>query len=184
MKFKCQKAFKKIRITNKKRPQKINSRNSALINIRNKLLKDAERKAKSCQDSRKQFCTTSDAKVPQENHRNKTKFVCEKCDKKFELQSGHRKHVRVHKEPKEIKSTICEKKFKKQSNFEDHEKIHVSNYNDIEEVEKEIADLEAEENRNIIIKNFKKLSENPENVNLNPISQGVSISLPPRGGGI
>ena len=77
--------------------------------------------------------------------------------------------MRVYKEPKEIECTICEKMFTKQSNFEDHEKIHVSHYNDIEEVEKEIADLEAEENRNIIIKNFKKLSENPENVNLKEV---------------
>ena len=44
---KCQKAFKKIRITNKKKPQKINPRKSALINIRNKMLKCAERKEKN-----------------------------------------------------------------------------------------------------------------------------------------
>ena len=40
------------------------------------------------------------------------------------------------------------------------------NQNKIELIEKEIADKVALENRNIILKNFKQLSDNCENVNL------------------
>ena len=39
----------------------------------------------------------------------------------------------------------------------------------IQELENEIAEIEAEENRDIVMKNFKRLSENPENVNIKEV---------------
>ena len=50
-----------------------------------------------------------------------------------------------------------------------HEKRHTEHLKRIEDIEKEIADLEAEENRNKIINNFEKLSKNPENVNIKEV---------------
>ena len=49
----------------------------------------------------------------------------------------------------------------KNKNFEDSEEVKT--------IEKEISCLEADENRKSIIKNFKRFSDNPENVNLQEV---------------
>lgn len=216
---KCQKSFKKIRITNKKKPQKMNPRKSALINIRNKMLKCAERKAKNCQDGEKLFSTKCNFKTPQVNHTNEVKFVCGKCGKRFErkktlnvhmkthtklldnkwnecdqsfmkkeqfekhmiltncgkcgkkskLLGDNRSHASLHERLSEIQCGFCDRIFPQTSSIKDHKNNHTEQFNDLDEVEKEIAEIEAEENRNFVIKHFKKFSENPENVNLKEV---------------
>ena len=88
LKLHCNIAFKKIRIKNKKRPKPINPKYSALINERNKLVKN-----------------------------NKSEEGLAK----------------------------------------------------IKEIEETIADVEAEESRNIVMENFKKFSDNPEYVNIQEV---------------
>ena len=51
----------------------------------------------------------------------------------------------------------------------------------LEEVTKRIGELEAEENRNKIMKNFKEFSENPENINVQQVWKIIK-KLWPKGG--
>ena len=127
LKSKCQMAFKKIRIRDKKRV-KINPILSNLIDRRNKIQQNPE----VCINCETRFFTKSNLNVPMIKHRGQSKSECGKCGKTF-------------------------------SN-EDHLRAHTKS-----ELEKQIADKEAEENRNKIIKNFKNLSENPENVNIKEV---------------
>ena len=102
LKLKCQSAFKKIRIRNKKRVKQLSPKLSKLIDIRNKLRSNSDISF----DFNKNILSMSD---------------CDKCEKGL----SNRDHMGAHT---------------------------------IQELENEIADIEAEENRDIVIKNFKRLS--------------------------
>ena len=62
---------------------------------------------------------------------------------------------------KKCKNNIIEKHKCK----EDHE----MNENKVKLIEQDISDIEAKENRELIIKNFKSFNDNPEEVNLGQI---------------
>ena len=62
---------------------------------------------------------------------------------------------------KECKNNIIEKHKCK----EDHEMYE----NKVKLIEQDISDIEAKENRKLIIKNFKSFNDNPEEVNLGQI---------------
>ena len=63
----------------------------------------------------------------------------------------------------------CGKRFDQKNHLKVHGKRHTDGYVKIADLEKEIADIEAEENRQRIIESFKTLSENPENVNIKEV---------------
>ena len=88
LKSHCQIAFKKIRIKNKKHVKPLNPKHSALVDLRNTLVKKS--------------ATEEDAKKAKE-------------------------------------------------------------------IEESIADIEAEENKNLVMKHFKKFSDNPESINLQEV---------------
>ena len=113
-------------------------------------------------------CEQSLMKIEQfEKHMIPTK--CGKCGKKSKILDDNRSHVSIHEGLKEIECRLCERNFMQTSSIKDHKKNHTNQFKNIDEVEKEIADIEAEENHNLVIKNFKKYSENPENVNLKEV---------------
>ena len=90
-----------------------------------------------------------------ENWRNVLKSNCQRAFKKIRIDK--KKHVKIN--PKIINLVDQRNKLrKKHKNFEDSEEVKT--------IEKEISCLEADENRESIIKNVKRFSDNPENVNL------------------
>ena len=58
-------------------------------------------------------------------------------------------------------SKLINKRNELKTNFDDSE-----NERKIEEIEEDISNLEAEENRNYIMKNLKKFSDDPESINM------------------
>ena len=77
------------------------------------------------------------------------------------------KKVRI---TKKIKGNVFDKKVNKFVNIRN--KImndQVNRYHEIEEIKKEIAEMEAKMNRNKIVENFQSFSENPESLNLQQV---------------
>ena len=58
-----------------------------------------------------------------------------------------------------------------------------SNHDEIDKIDNEIADQEAEENRKIVMKNFKQLADNPEQVNMQQMWK-LNSKLWPKTGGV
>ena len=87
-----------------------------------------------------------------ENWRNVLNSYCREAFKKIRIQNKKMKPIKT-----EIAALI---------NKRNQMLKHSEDQNDIKLVNKEIAEKEAEANRDLIIKNFKQFSENPENVNL------------------
>ena len=216
LKSKCQDAFKKVRIRNKKPVQKISSKLSKLIDIRNKMVNNSEELDKSqniigyCSVCGQQFSTKFALKNHQSKHRNKfsykcnesdnnctgrqslnlheeehrdgMEFTCKYCRQSYDQKTNLTKHVRKHtvekprinKNQSTSNSIInkcrhCGKMFGQKKHLNVHGKRHTDGYAKIPDLEKEIADIEAEENRQRIIESFKTLSENPENVNIKEV---------------
>ena len=57
-----------------------------------------------------------------------------------------------------------------------------SNHDEIDKIDNEIADQEAEENRKIVMENFKQLADNPEQVNMQQMWKLHSKLWPKTGG--
>ena len=146
LKSMCQVAFKKIRIKNKKVVKKINPKQAALINIRNRMIKNS-------------------SKIK----RIDINYNCSKRNKLFLNKSSQNVHRRKHTSGAPSKCTFCGKVFMKRQQLMVHEKRHPEHLRRIDDIEKEIAELEAEDNRNKIIKEFEHLSNNPETVNIKEV---------------
>lgn len=103
--------------------------------------------------------------INQRNKLLKEHLKCEKCVKIFRTESGLEKHVKYnHQDEIFFNCTECADKIHRKCQPNDHNEIYK-----IRDIEKRIAEIEAEEKRNIILSRFKKFSENPENVNLHEI---------------
>ena len=131
----CSAAFKKIRI--KDRTLKPVSANlSELIDERNKL----SRSGCICD---KAYNEKRSFNLHKAKHVNKN-YECEECEKTFCSGRDYKSHLRVHKGIKEIKCETCARR--------------------IESINIAIANDEALENRNKVMKQFKIFSDNPENI--------------------
>lgn len=95
---KCKTAFKKIRITNKKREKALNPRIVALINTRNKMLNNAKCKEENCLDCARKCKSKSTPLLHEVNHRDEIKFKCEQCEKNFNSENSLEIHVMNHAE--------------------------------------------------------------------------------------
>ena len=91
--------------------------------------------------------------------RRKTE-ACTNCDKRISAESKLDNHTITHEGRPQFDCSKCEQSFCDRTPTRAHTILKLEN---------EIADIEAEENRNIVIENFKKLSENPENVNIKEV---------------
>ena len=186
--FHCAKAFKKIRINNKKM-KPISQKISALINDRNELVKkgcvcqktlETESNAEKhqgnhsrlktvCKECGKQFIRIESLKIHMTNHSanaanvtlfgkkeitrrhlpkqtKSSKYRCKKCGKTFHFFKTMKEHLKAHKEGQKYECDFCAKKLAS---------MNIA-----------IAEEEARENRNKIMKQFKIFSENPENINM------------------
>ena len=95
--------------------------------------------------------------------------VCIDCERRISTKSNIKGHTVDHKGQPMVKCGKCGKNISNEVHIRAHK---------IKELEKEIVDLESEENRNIIMKNFKKISENPENVNLKEVWKNLRNIFP------
>ena len=175
LKSMCQLVFKKIRVRSKKQIKKINPKQAALINIRNRMVKKSSKmtinewNSRNCNECGKRFPSEYDWKNHKEQHANNIKNKCNKRDEMFLTKSSINVHSRKHARVQQYECTFCGKIFKKRQQLMVHEKRHPEHLRRLKDIEKEIANIEAEENRNKIIKEFKNLSNNPENVNIKEV---------------
>ena len=131
----CSTAFKKIRIRNKKM-KPINKKISNLIDKRNKIV------TVGCFCG-KRFGREENLNTHSKKHEGKN-FICAECDKTFRTKKVFTNHLRLHKRTQIIECKFCGDK---------KAAIDIA-----------IAEEEASENRDLIMKQFKFLSENPENI--------------------
>ena len=131
----CSTAFKKIRLRNKKM-KPISKKISYLIDKRNKL------NTVGCFCD-KRFGREENLKTHSKKHEGNN-FFCGECEKTFRSRKVFRNHLRLHRRAQEIECKFCGDK-----------KAAISIA---------IAEEEASENRDQIMKQFKYLSENPENI--------------------
>ena len=86
--------------------------------------------------------------------------VCIDCERNVLTKSDLKVPTRNHIGQPKSECRKCRKCLSNENDLRAHAKA---------ELERQIANEEAEENRNEIIKNFKKLSESPENVNMKEV---------------
>ena len=109
------------------------------------------------------------------DHKVEKAFECNACGETFQHERSLETHMKlIHDEKVEINCQICGEELKEQIRIN----IHMNNHK-IENVENRIAKIEAEEKRLIVLKKFKRFSDNPENVNLQEIWK-VLKSLGPK----
>ena len=179
----CSKAFKKIRIKEKKL-KPINKKISSLINKRNELV----RTGCICLS---QLLTRKYDEDHEEEHESRQKSKCKECGKYFKLRKGLHMHMKKH-EGKKFCCSECGKQFNKEQTFTLHTKIHTGekgckccgcndkkkknlwlqknkcNFCDSEIalINVAIAEEEASENREKILRQFEMFSKNPENISM------------------
>ena len=157
----CKKTFKKIRINPKKKMKPLNPKIVRLIDDRNKMVKKMVNGGK-CAKALQEECQMS---IHPMNHSQNNKNDCESCEKDFLAQTNFNTHIKqIHEGNGIIKCKFCDDDFEETSQL----KKHLS-YHKIKVIENEIATLQAEENRKLVLKKFKKFSENSESVNLQEI---------------
>ena len=222
----CSKAFKKIRIKDRKM-KPISKKISNLIDKRNSISKigctceknSLKRKdlilhTKShtetrftCEECVKNFTTRRFYQLHiKKEHTDKGKFICEICGKRFEKKVNFYKHKKAHTKNSNYQCGKCEKRFVNVSTLTDHtnlkhKEIRTENYHEcrecgkkflfdksykshkrihrgwgefkcafcskqIESINAAIAELEATENRDRVMKQFKFFSDNPENIEM------------------
>ena len=120
------------------------------------------------EDFTKVFLDGAPLKHQIENWRKVLNLHCKKSFKKIRIRK---------KKIKPINSSIAYLINKR--NILSKDKFNIVTEEKIKCLDEEIANKEAEENRNLIIKNFKKFSDNPENINLNEMWK-LSKSLWPK----
>ena len=157
----CKNAFKKIRINPKKKMKPLNPKISSLIDDRNKLVKkmvNGRKCAKAVQQEGQMSIHTM-------NHTHNEENYCESCAKEFKAQTKFNMHIKqIHEVKGILKCYFCADEFGKASQLKNH-----LSYHKLKNIENEIATLQAEENRKLVMKKFKKFSENSESVNLQEI---------------
>ena len=158
----CKMSFKKIRIDTKKKIKCQNPKLVSLINKRNKLVKERV----ECKKCEKKFRRLSQMSTHMwMDHMVKDDFECDICGENSQNERALKTHMKLeHDNEVELNCQICDEELTTQVQMN----IHMKNHN-IENIENEIANIEAEEKRNFIFKKFKRFSENPENVNLQEV---------------
>ena len=142
-----------------------------------------------CTECGKQFEKVKNFSIHRKMHEGKTESYCCKCNIKFKSNTDYTTHkvanhtkqssrktnnIKPHKEIHTETCLHCGKDFQSRKCFKNHLRVHrrlQKNKCEICEQEiysitAEISEEEALENRNKILKQFKNLSENPENINL------------------
>ena len=168
----CKMSFKKIRINAKKKIKPQNPKIVSLINLRNKLVKERV----ECKQCEKKFQRISQMSSHMRmDHKVEKAFECNACGETFQHERSLETHMKlIHDEKVEINCQICGEELKEQIRIN----IHMNNHK-IKNIENRIAKIEAEEKRLIVLKKFKRFSDNPENVNLQEIWK-VLKSLGPK----
>ena len=92
----------------------------------------------------------------------KGKVSCKLCEKIFTKMSQLKQHTTFHEENQFFD---CEKS-DDQSNYKTRMEKHTKLRHMVDSIEHKIAKIEAKENRDKVIKNFKRFSEDPENINI------------------
>ena len=113
--YHCSKAFKKIRIKDKKY-KPINKDVRRLIDERNNLI----RFGCICES---EFAVKTELKVHQGKHTDSLKFECKQCGKSFRMKEGLHMHMRKHSDTK-IVCAECGKQFNSEKGFDVHMKVH------------------------------------------------------------
>ena len=193
----CAKAFKKIRIKDKKM-KPINKNIANLIDKRNKIFmngcvcaKSFERRksltihskkhAKTtvvgkliCEECGKCFTKNGKFKLHTKIHTRKKEDLCEICGKNCHNHDHIDNHVSQHRRRKENKCEKDGKTFLMKSKSKNHQSVHrvprdkACNIceSEVASINKAIAEKEALDKRDQIIKQFKFFSENPENIEM------------------
>ena len=193
----CSKAFRKIRIKDKKM-KPINKKISSLIDKRNEIVKNGcvceksfeRRKSINihskkhvhpslvgkllCEECGKCFTKMGKFKLHTKIHAGKKEELCELCGKTCNNHDHIENHVSQHRRRKENTCEKCDETILLKSIFKNHQRVHrVSKYKvcdicdrKIASINKAIAEKEALENRDQIIKQFKFFSEHPENIEM------------------
>ena len=158
----CKMAFKKIRINPKKKMKPLNPKMVHLINERNKLIKEKI----VCRKCLKRFQLESQlTRHILYEHEHPAIKECIVCGKEFDHNWQLKVHMdQIHEKEENLKCKFCDEEFEDESNINTHIKNHK-----IKNIEEKIASIEAEENRNLVIKMFQKFGENKENINLQEV---------------
>ena len=187
----CTRAFKKIRINHKKlKPP--DKKISELINKRNEMIVKGcvcgkkfglqsevqKHKGENTYKSKKGF------NFHVKNHTKGEEFVCQECGKQFirgEIFESHMKQHNLkvlknsqHKNKEPIKCKECGKTLSSYQDLNNHRRIHIRAHvfkceiceKEITSLDIAIAEEEALQNREKILKQFNCFSENPERIEM------------------
>ena len=149
---------------NKRKKIKVNPEISKLIKLKNRIAEN-NRKEFHCSECNNQEKNESQMqKHIINNHRKLCVSHCKICTNKDDNQNNMREHIEsTHTTPDMC--DYCSFQNKDSEDFKEQTSMkHVSN--EIENINKKISNIEAAENRNMIMKNFKFYSENPEKIQM------------------
>ena len=156
---------------------------SSKSSMKNHKRKHKNKTGYKCQKTGNNFTRKRSFNVHPKEHTVDEQFKCKFCGQRYNHRLNLAKHVTKHTLESARKTTIhkckhCGKKFAQKQHVTVHVKRHKDGYYKIEDIEKEIADIEAEDSRKRIIENFKTLSENPENVNVKEVWKNLKKMFP------